>query len=118
MELTEKSLRTGLFTEVWLFKGVSLVAQIVKNLPAMREMQVQSLSQKDPLENEMASHSSILAWRIAWTEEPGGLQSMGSSRVGHNEAPGVGTILILEGQREGAVTGACCRVKRAAGLEL
>ena len=83
MELTEKSLRTGLFTEVWLFKGVSLVAQIVKNLPAMREMQVQSLSQKDPLENEMASHSSILAWRIAWTEEPGGLQSMGSSRVGH-----------------------------------
>ena len=84
----------------------------------MPETPVQSIDWEDPPEKETATHSSILAWRIAWTEEPGGLQSMGSSRVGHNEAPGVGTILILEGQREGAVTGACCRVKRAAGLEL
>ena len=90
---------------MWRFKGISLVAQIVKNLPAVRETQVQSLSQKDALEKGRASHSSILAWRIPWTEEPGGLQSMGSPRAGHNEAPGVGTIPILKGQREGAVTG-------------
>ena len=54
---------------MWRFKGISLVAQIVKNLPAVRETQVQSLSQKDALEKGMASHSSILAWRIPWTEE-------------------------------------------------
>ena len=62
----------------------SLVAQRLKRLPAMRETWVQSLGQEDPLEKEMATHSSILAWRIPWTEEPGGLQSMGSQRVGHN----------------------------------
>ena len=56
---------------------VSLVAQIVKNLPAMQESQVQSLGREDPLEKGMATHSSILAWRIPWTEEPGGLQPMG-----------------------------------------
>ena len=56
---------------------VSLVVQMVKNPPAVQKPWFQSLSQKDPLENEMASHSSILAWRIAWTEEPGGLQSLG-----------------------------------------
>ena len=60
------------------------MAQIVKNLPAMRETQVRSLGQEDPLEKEMATHSSILAWRIPWTEEPGGLQSMRSQRVRHN----------------------------------
>ena len=60
------------------------VAQIVKNLPAMQETWVQSLGQEDPLEKEMAIHSSILAWRIPWTEESGGLQAMGSQRVGHN----------------------------------
>ena len=60
------------------------MAQTVKNLPAMWETQVQSLGGEDPLEKEMATHSSILAWRISWTEEPGGLQSMGSQRVGHN----------------------------------
>ena len=54
------------------------MAQTVKNLSAMQETQVQSLGQEDPLEKEMATHSSILAWRIPWTEEPGGLQSMGS----------------------------------------
>ena len=57
---------------------------MVKNLPAMWETQVQSLGQEDPLEKTMATHSSILAWRIPWTEEPGGLQSMGSQRLGHN----------------------------------
>ena len=55
----------------------SLVAQWVKNSPAMQKTQVQSLGWEDPLEEEMATHSSILAWRIPWTEEPGGLQSMG-----------------------------------------
>ena len=57
---------------------------MVKNLPAMQETQVQSLGQEDPLEKEMAIHSSILAWRIPWTEESGGRQSTGSRRVGHN----------------------------------
>ena len=60
------------------------IAQMVKNLPAMQETQVRSLGQEDPLEKEMATHSSILAWRIPWTEEPGGLQSMRLQRVGHN----------------------------------
>ena len=62
----------------------SLVAQTVKNLPAMPETQVQSLGEDDPLEKGMATCSSILAWRIPWTEEPGGLQSMGSLRVGQD----------------------------------
>ena len=53
----------------------SLIAQLVKNLPAMQEMRVQSLGQEDPLEKKMATHSSTLAWKILWTEEPGGLQS-------------------------------------------
>ena len=57
--------------------------EMVKNLPAMHETQVRSLGQEDPLEKEMAIHSSILAFRIPWTEEPGRLQSMGSQRVGH-----------------------------------
>ena len=57
---------------------------MVKNLPAMQETRVRSLGQEDPMEEEMATHSSILAWRIPWPEEPGGLQSMGSQRVGHN----------------------------------
>ena len=56
---------------------------LVKNLPAMRETWVRSLGGEDPLEKGMATHSSILAWRIPWTEESGGLQSMGSQRVGH-----------------------------------
>ena len=62
----------------------SLVAQMVKNLPAMWETQVQSLGREDNLEKEVATHSSILAWRITWTEEPGRLQFMGSQRVGHD----------------------------------
>jgi len=62
----------------------SLLAQTVKNLPAMQETWVQSLGWEDPLEKEMATHSRILAWEISWTEEPGGLQSMGSQRVKHD----------------------------------
>ena len=61
----------------------SLVAHMVKSLPAMWETQVPSLGQEDPLEKGMATHSSILAWRIPWTKESGGLQSMGLQRVGH-----------------------------------
>ena len=59
----------------------SLVAQSIKNLPAMQETQVQPLGWEDPLEKGMATHSSILAWRIPWTEDPGKLQSMGLQRV-------------------------------------
>ena len=69
--------------ELFLRIGIdahSLVDQIVKNLPSMQEMWVQSLGQEDPLEEELATHSSILAWRIPWTEEPGGLQSMRSQK--------------------------------------
>ena len=57
---------------------------MVKHLPAMRETQVRSLGWEDPLEKETATHSSNLAWKIPWTEEPGRLQSLGSQRVGHN----------------------------------
>ena len=64
----------------WAF----LVAQRLKPLPAMRETRVRFLGQEGPLEKEMATHSSILAWRIPWREEPGGQQSMGSQRVGHD----------------------------------
>ena len=60
------------------------MAQWVKNPPVMRETQVQGLGWEDPLEEGMATPSSILAWRISWTEEPGGLQSIGLQRVGHN----------------------------------
>ena len=60
--------------------GASLVALTVKNLPAMQETWVRSLSWEDPLEESVATHSSILAWRIPWTEEPGGLQSVGSQK--------------------------------------
>ena len=67
--------------QLTLSLGTSLVAQTVKKLPAVQEIQVRSLGQEDPLEKEMASHSSILAWRIPWTEEPSGWQS-----CGHNES--------------------------------
>ena len=60
------------------------MAQTVKHLPTVEETQVQSLGRKDPLEEEMATHSSTLAWKIPWMEEPGRLQSMGSKRVGHD----------------------------------
>ena len=65
-------------------RWASLVAQTVKRLPAMRETQVRFLGWEDPLEKEMAIHSSTLAWKIPWTEEPDRLQSMGLQRVGHD----------------------------------
>ena len=69
---------------VIILTWASLLAQRLKCLPAMRETRVRSLGQEDLLEKEMATHFSILAWRIPWMEEPGSLQSMGSQRVGHN----------------------------------
>ena len=63
---------------------LSLVAQRVKRLPTMQETRVQSLAREDLMEKEMATHSNILAWKIPWTEEPGGLQSTGRQRVGHD----------------------------------
>ena len=62
----------------------AMVTQTIKRLSAMQETQVRSLGWEDPLEKEMAIHSSTIAWKIPWTEEPGRLQSMGSQRVGHN----------------------------------
>ena len=62
------------------------MAQMVKNLPSVQKTQIRSLGQEDPLEKKMAAHSSILAWENPWTEEPGGLQSMGVTRVGHDLA--------------------------------
>ena len=83
--------RVRLFVTLWteeyqapLSMRASLVAQRLKRLPAMRETWVWSLGWEDPLEKEMATHSSILAWKIPWTEEPGGLQSTGSQRVRHD----------------------------------
>ena len=64
--------------------ALSLVAQMVKHLPTMQETRVRSLGWEDPLEKEMATHPSILAWTIPWMEEPGWLLSMGSQRVGHD----------------------------------
>ena len=72
------------FVAPYCIKWASLAAQMIKNLPVMQETQVQPLGWEDPLEKEMATLSNILAWRFAWTEEPGGLQSMGSQRVGHD----------------------------------
>ena len=66
------------------YSWASLVARLVKNLPAMWETWVGSLGWEDPLEKEMATHSNILAWKISWTQEPGGVQSMGSQRIGHD----------------------------------
>ena len=68
----------------FFYYGASLVAQKIKRLPAMQETWVRSLGQEDPLEKEMAIHSSTLAWKIPWMEEPGRLQSMGSQRVRHD----------------------------------
>ena len=64
--------------------NTSLVAQMLKNLPMMQETWVRPLGQEDPLEKEMTTQSSTLAWEIPWTEEPGGLQSMGSQEVRHD----------------------------------
>ena len=67
-----------------IYYGVRVLAQRVKRLPAKQETWVRSLGQEDPLEKEMATHSSILAWKIPWTEKPGRLQSVGSQRVRHD----------------------------------
>ena len=64
-----------------MYSRTSLIAQLVKNMPAMQETQVQFLGRKDHLEKEITTHSSILMWRIPWTEEPGRLQSMGSQEL-------------------------------------
>ena len=83
----------------WLL-WASLAAQTVKNLPAMQETWVWSLGQEDPLEKGMATHSSMLAQRTPWTEEPGGLQSLGSQRVGHDWVTNAFTFhLVLTSQR-------------------
>ena len=74
----------GIYTLLW--NRASLVAQMVKNQPAMQETWVWSLGWEDLLEKGMTTHSSILVWRIPWTEEPGRLQSMGSQRIGHDWA--------------------------------
>ena len=82
--LTLERLRHALSPAVSKGNEASLVDQLVKNLPAMQETQVRSLAQEDPLEEGMTTRSSIIAWRTPWTEELGGLQSMGSQRVGHD----------------------------------
>ena len=70
----------------WMVKNPSwdLSPQMIKNLPAMLETRVQSLGRDSPVKKGMATHSSLLAWRIPWTKEPGGLQSMGLQKVGHD----------------------------------
>ena len=84
----------NIFSHVsWLF--VFFMAQKAKNLPAMQETWVQSLGQEDPPEKEMAAHSSILAWRILWTEEPGWLQSMGPQKAGHDWATNTNTHIFF-----------------------
>ena len=81
------------FSYMYIY-GSSLVAQAVKNLPAMQETWVQSLDWKDPLEKGIATHSNILAWEIPWTEEPCGLQSMGSQRAGYYRATNTHIVCI------------------------
>ena len=85
MESHSVSLVTGLIPLAYCPpERASLVAQRLKHLPEMRDTRVPSLGGEDPMEKEMAAHSSILAWKIPWTEEPGGLQSMGSRRDGYD----------------------------------
>ena len=81
MNLFIASVRTR-SKDSWCHLVIPLVPEMVKSLPAVQETWVQSLGWEDPLEKGMATHSSILAWRIQWTEKPGRLQSMGSQRVG------------------------------------
>jgi hypothetical protein len=85
LETTERACMQGSSGSLVWNKQI-LMAQRLKHLPAIQETWVRSLGQEDPLEKEMATHSSTLAWRIPWTEEPGGLQSMRSQRVGHEGA--------------------------------
>ena len=82
------------------------MAQRVKRPPAVRETRVRSLGREDPLEKEMPTHSSTLAWKIPWMEEPGGLQSMGSQRVGHDSMTSLSLTLWLKMEKE-MVTHSC-----------
>ena len=92
--------------------GASLVAQRLKRLPAIQESWVRSLGREDPLEREMATHSSILAWRIPWRHEPGRLQSTGSQRVRHDWA----TSLHFQGQKWGRRDGKKARAPSLTGF--
>ena len=99
----------SLWLSVWLQSVLilfqaSLVAQAVKNLPAMQETRVQSLGWEDPLEKGMATHSSILPWRISWTEEPGRLQFIGLQGVGHDWATNTFTFRFQEMLKEGPIS--------------
>ena len=92
----EHSANTGLTNRFKIcLPQASLVAQTAKNLPAMQETWVWSLGQEDPLEKEMATNFRILAWRIPWTEEPGGLQCMESQRIGHDWATNTFTFIFF-----------------------
>ena len=84
--IKSKSIKITLDKTGTIILVTSLMAQTVKHLPAMRETRVRSLRREDPLEKEMATHSSTLAWKIPWTEEPCRLQSMGWQRVRHKES--------------------------------
>ena len=81
---TASMIRVVIYGLSIVWSRASPMAQMVKNLPAVQETWVRSLGQEDPLEKGMASHSSILGWRIPWAEEPGGVQSVGLQRVGHD----------------------------------
>ena len=96
MEKFLQSLVHGGGDSIFETKGTSLVAQTIKNLPAMQETWVQSLSQDDCLEKGTATHSSILAWRIPYTKEPGRLQSMGLQRAGHDLATNTFTFSLFK----------------------
>ena len=87
---------TNLFYSLYSFIWASLVAHLVKTFPAVQETPVWSLGWEDSLEKEMATHSSILAWKISWTKEPGGLQSMGSQRAGHGWVTNILTDLPFQ----------------------
>ena len=84
MNLLLSVVATVAFELILVIPMASLVAQTVKHLSTMRETWAQSLGWEDPLEKEMSTHSSTIAWKISWTEEPGRLQSMGSQRLGHD----------------------------------
>ena len=89
MEFPDKTYFRQIILEIffkfaYIYLQASWVVQTIKNLPAKQETQVRSPGQEDPLEKAMATHSSILAWRIPWTEEPGWLQFMGSQRIGRD----------------------------------
>ena len=88
-------IRASLLLGALLLRGASLVAQMVKSLLAVWETRLWSVGREDPLEEEMANHSNILAWKIPWMEEPGRLQSMGSQRVGRDWVTSLVTCLLL-----------------------